>query len=153
MLDAVRAMTPQYVQLVQDSFKLVEPAADTVASQFYARLFELDPSLRSLFTSDTKTQRAQVVRGVGFAVRRLDDREALVPVVEQLGRRFAAHGVQPEHYATVARALIWSLERHLGHAFTPSVRGAWVMMFSVLSSTMQRAASAAAAPVALPAAA
>jgi hemoglobin-like flavoprotein len=145
-------MTRQYVQLVQDSFKLVEPIADTVASQFYARLFELDPTLRSLFTSDTKTQRAQVVRGVGFAVRRLDDLEALVPVVEQLGRRFAARGVQPEHYGTVARALIWALERNLGDAFTPSVRGAWVMMYSILSSTMQRAA-AATAPVELPAAA
>ena len=145
-------MTPQHVQLVQDSFKLVEPIADTVASQFYARLFELDPALRSLFSSDTKMQRAQVVRGLGFAVRRLDDLEALLPVVEQLGRRFAASGVQPEHYATVARALIWSLERNLGDTFTPSVRGAWVLVYSVLSSTMQRAA-ASTAQEALPAAA
>jgi hypothetical protein len=52
----------------------------------------------------------------------------------------------------VARALIWSLERNLGNAFTPSVRGAWVMMYSVLSSTMQRAA-ASTDPVALPKAA
>jgi hypothetical protein len=36
-------------QLVQESWMQVEPIADTAATLFYGRLFELDPSLRPLF--------------------------------------------------------------------------------------------------------
>jgi hypothetical protein len=37
-------------------FARVEPIADTAASLFYARLFELDPSLRLMFTGDIAEQ-------------------------------------------------------------------------------------------------
>ena len=39
-------MTPESKSLVQESWTLVEPIADTAAALFYGRLFELDPSLR-----------------------------------------------------------------------------------------------------------
>ena len=42
-------MTPEQVTLVQESFELVVPIAETAAVLFYDRLFELDPSLRPLF--------------------------------------------------------------------------------------------------------
>jgi len=49
-------MTPQQVALVKQSFALVAPITETAADLFYGRLFELDPSLRSMFRGDMKEQ-------------------------------------------------------------------------------------------------
>ena len=49
-------MTPEQIALVQSSFRQVAPIADRAAVLFYARLFELDPSLRRLFHGDMTEQ-------------------------------------------------------------------------------------------------
>ena len=44
--------------LVQDSFAAIAPIADDAAVLFYQRLFELDPSLKSLFRSMTDQRKS-----------------------------------------------------------------------------------------------
>jgi hypothetical protein len=62
------------------------------------------------------------------------------PAPGSLGRRHAGYGVKDEHYATVAAALLWTLEQGLGARFTPDVREAWSAAYGLLASTMQSAA-------------
>jgi hemoglobin-like flavoprotein len=50
--------------------------------------------------------------------------------------------VRDEHYATVATALLWTLEKGLGAAFTPEVKQSWVAAYTVLADTMKAAAHA-----------
>ncbi|HVR94592.1 MAG TPA: globin domain-containing protein, partial [Casimicrobiaceae bacterium] len=64
---------------------------------------------------------------------------------KSLGARHAAYGTKTEHYAIVAEALLWSLEKGLGDAFTPEVRSAWAKVYDVLATTMQTGAVEAAA--------
>ncbi len=45
-------MTPEQVELVKSTWKMVLPIADTAADLFYGRLFELDPKARTLFGDD-----------------------------------------------------------------------------------------------------
>src|SRR6185503_21210128 len=104
--------------LVQDSFKTIAPIADDAAALFYRRLYELDPSLQAMFRGDMKEQRKKLMQMIGAAVKGLDRLDQLVPVVEDLGRRHAAYGVADAHYDTVASALLWTLEKGLGAAFT-----------------------------------
>ena len=49
-------MTSQQIALVQQSFTIAAPQAQQIASCFYQRLFELDPTLRRLFTGDMREQ-------------------------------------------------------------------------------------------------
>jgi hypothetical protein len=49
-------MTPEQRLLVQESCAQVVPIADIAAELFYARLFELDPSLRGLFHGNVREQ-------------------------------------------------------------------------------------------------
>ena len=130
-------MTPDQKLLVQESFRRVAPIADTAAELFYARLFELDPSLRSLFRADIREQGRKLMQVLAVAVNGLDNLDALVPTVQALGRRHAAYGVRPEHFDTVGAALLWTLERGLGAAFTPEVRDAWAAVYELLSSVMR----------------
>jgi hemoglobin-like flavoprotein len=136
-------MTPQQKQLVQTTFAKVAPIADEAAALFYGRLFEIDPALRPMFTTDLKEQGRKLMAMIAMAVNGLDRLDQLVPAVRQLGARHAGYGVRDEHYDTVAAALVWTLEQGLGGDFTPDVREAWVAVYGVLASTMKDAAAAA----------
>jgi hemoglobin-like flavoprotein len=140
----------QQIQTVQQSFNLVEPISDTAAALFYARLFELSPSLRPLFKSDLKSQSKKLMSSIKLVVTGLDSPERIIPAVRSLGKRHVAYGVQPEHYDIVGEALLWTLEQGLGAAFTPEVEAAWANAYGLLSGLMQEAAHEAvqeAAPV------
>ena len=132
-------MTPRQIALVQESFAAVAPIAETAAVLFYDRLFELDPSLRPLFSADMADQRRHLMDTLVVAVRGLDRLDALVPAVQALGRRHAGYGVRDEHYATVGAALLWTLEQGLGEQFTPEVRTAWATVYELLATTMKEA--------------
>lgn len=134
-------MTPRQKELVQTSWAKVVPIAETAASLFYGRLFEIDPSLRPLFTSDIKEQGKKLMQMITIAVKGLDDLNALVPAVQALGKRHTGYGVKDEHYATVAAALLWTLEKGLGTDWNDEVRDAWVAVYTVLADTMKQAAS------------
>jgi hemoglobin-like flavoprotein len=134
-------MTPDSKRLVQETWAMVEPIADTAAALFYGRLFELDPALRPLFTSDIKEQGKKLMQTLAVVVRGLDRLDQLIPAVEALGRRHGGYGVQDSHYDTVAAALLWTLEQGLGDAFTPAVRDAWTEAYTVLATVMKRAAA------------
>ncbi len=133
-------MTPEQIVLVQESFKKVVPIKDLAAGMFYDRLFTLDPSLRPLFKGDLKEQGRKLMAMIATAVGGLTKLESIVPAVEALGQRHGEYGVQPSHYGTVGEALIWTLEKGLGEAFTDDVREAWVAAYGILSSTMIAAA-------------
>jgi hemoglobin-like flavoprotein len=137
-------MDAKKIQLVQDSFSLVAPIADQAAALFYGRLFELDPQLRGLFKSDPKEQGRKLMTMIGVAVRGLNNLPALVPAVQNLGRRHVGYGVESSHYATVGSALLWTLEQGLGPAFTPEVESAWTETYTLLSETMKEASAVAA---------
>jgi hemoglobin-like flavoprotein len=133
-------LTVHQKTLVQDSFAIVAPIADDAAALFYGRLFELDPSLQRMFRGDMAEQRRKLMQMLTAAVKGLDRLDQLVPVVKDLGRRHATYGVEDRHYETVGAALLWTLEKGLGKAFTPETKEAWATVYGILATTMQDAA-------------
>ena len=131
---------PRHKTLVQGTFTQVEAIADTAAELFYNRLFELDPKIRPMFKGDMKDQGRKLMSTLKIAVKGLDNLATLVPVLEKLGRDHAGFGVTVGHYATVADALLWTLEQGLGDDFTPEARDAWSSVYFLLAETMISAA-------------
>jgi len=129
-------MTPEQKTLVQESFARLAPLTEAAAELFYGRLFELDPTLRSLFAGDLRSQGRKLVQTLAVAVLGLDYFERLVPVLEDLGRRHVQYGVLPEHYRLVKDALLWMLEQTLGDDLTWEAHVAWASMYDLLASTM-----------------
>ena len=134
-------MTPEQKQIVRDTFALVEPIAETAAALFYGRLFELDPSLRRLFShADMDAQGLKLMQTMAVVVKGLDDLPTIVGAVQALGRRHVGYGVHAAHYDTVGAALLWTLAQGLGDAFDAPARAAWTDAYGLLSSVMQDAA-------------
>ena len=136
-------MTPQEIELVQKSFAKVAPVAEQAAEMFYARLFELDASVKQLFTGDMKEQGKRLMAMISVAVKGLDHIEDLVPAVQELGRRHVDYGVHQDHYATVGVALLGTLEKMLGEDFPSEVKEAWSSVYKLLATTMMNAAASA----------
>ena len=134
-------LTQAQVTLVQETFAVIAPIADDAAALFYRRLFEIDPSLQAMFKGDMSEQRRKLMQMLTAAVKGLNHLDRLVPVVEDLGRRHAKYGVADAHYDTVGAALLWTLEKGLGSAFTPDAREAWATVYGLLATTMKTAAA------------
>src|SRR3954467_995132 len=98
MTPGAYAMTPQQTVLVQESFEQLAPISRAAAYLFYERLFELDPSLRPLFSGDIHEQGRKLMQILAVAVNGLDRLEPLAPALEELGRNHVAYGVVAEHY-------------------------------------------------------
>lgn len=138
-------MTPEQIELVTSSWEKVKPISGKAAELFYGKLFELDPGLESLFKGDMVEQGKKLMKMINTAVNGLQNLEAIVPAVQDLGRRHVGYGVEDAHYDTVGAALLWTLEQGLGDAFTEDVKQAWTDTYVLLATTMKDAAAAAAA--------
>lgn len=137
-------MNPETVALIQNSWEKVRPISEVAAKLFYDRLFELDPSVRTLFKTPMGEQGRNLMNMIDVAVSRLSRLDTLVPAIRDLGARHAGYGVEDHHYETVGAALLWTLKRGLGEDFTPEVENAWTETYYILVDTMKGAAARAA---------
>lgn len=135
-------MTPTQISLVQSSFSKVAPIASQAAALFYGKLFELNPDVRPLFKEDLADQGDKLMKMIGVAVSGLNNLDALVPAVQQLGARHVDYGVKNEHYDDVGSALLWTLGEGLGDDFTDEVKEAWTITYTTLATVMKDAAAA-----------
>lgn len=135
-------MTPEQIGHIRNSWSLMASATDDVSLHFYIRLFELDPSLRSLFASTDMTEQGEKLTSMlGVIVRGVDDLPKLRPTVEALGRRHAEYGVVDQHYDMVGTALLSTFHQVLGPNFSIEARAAWEIAFGEVAALMKRAGS------------
>ena len=136
-------MTPEQIILVKTSWKQVVPIKEKAAEMFYSKLFDLDPAVKPLFTSDIVEQGKKLMMAISTVVNSLDEIETIVPIIQDMGRRHAGYGVKPQHYDTVGTALLWTLETGLGPAFTSEVKDSWIRAYFLIAIVMKDAAYAA----------
>jgi hemoglobin-like flavoprotein len=138
-------MNQEQIQLVQSTFGRVRKDVDGVAALFYGRLFEIAPEVRPMFRGDMTAQGRKLMSALALAVDSLTRLESLIPALESLGRGHVKYGVEDKHYDLVGQALLWTLEKGLGLAWTPEARDAWATTYGIVAGVMQKAAAEAAA--------
>jgi len=129
-------MTPDQVTLVQQSFAKVAPISEQASVLFYDRLFEVAPSVRAMFPDDMTEQRKKLMATLAVVVNGLTNLEAVLPAASALAKRHVGYGAKPEHYPVVGGALLWTLEKGLGKAWTPELASAWTAAYGTLSGFM-----------------
>jgi len=129
-------MTPDQVKLVQQSFAKVAPISETAAVLFYDRLFEIAPQVRAMFPADMTEQRKKLMMTLAAVVNGLANLDSILPAASALAKRHVAYGAKAEHYPVVGSALLWTLEKGLGEAWTLELAEAWTAAYGTLSSFM-----------------
>ena len=129
-------MNSTQITLVQESFAKISPISEQAAVLFYDRLFEVAPAVRSMFPDDMTEQRKKLMMTLAVVVNGLTNLEAVLPAASALAKRHVSYGAKPEHYLVVGGALLWTLEKGLGEAWTPETASAWTAAYGTLSGFM-----------------
>lgn len=132
-------MSPAEIRLVQSSFDALWPVYDRAIDRFYARLFELEPSVRGMFPHAMDQQKQKFMQMLASAVGLLEQTDLLRSVVMDLGRRHVTYGVVAAHFPAVRAAVLDSLAESLGDRFDPATRTAWDSLLGDVRATMLEA--------------
>src|SRR5215471_12575363 len=89
-----------------------------------------------MFPADMAEQRQKLMAMLAVVVNGLSNLESVLPVASALAKRHVTYGAKPEHYHVVGSALLWTLERGLGDAWTKEVADAWTAAYDMLSGYM-----------------
>ena len=134
-------LTDHQLALLRSTFALVEPKAGIAGLVFYRNLFNLDPSLRRLFQTSIELQARKLMESLGYTIASFEQPESLISVLEPMGRRHAGYGVCEEHYDTVIRAMLQTLDDVLGGGFSAEAREAWKQALSFVARAMKAGAA------------
>jgi NAD(P)H-flavin reductase/hemoglobin-like flavoprotein len=126
------------------SWARVEQLGEQAPALFYAILFALAPELRGMFPVAMSGQRDKLLAALGHIVSHIGDERTLADFASQLGRDHRRFDVLPHHYPIVGRALLGTLERALGTAWTPQLAADWAAAYQKLADLMVEAAEHAA---------
>ncbi len=129
-------MTPDQIKLVQDSFAKVAPISDQAAVIFYDRLFDVAPAVKAMFPADMTEQRKKLMATLAVVVNGLSNLDSILPAASALAVRHVTYGAKAEHYPVVGAALLWTLEKGLGEAWTTEIAAAWTAAYGTLSGYM-----------------
>lgn len=129
-------MKAQQISLVQCSFVRLTPWPG-VADLFYARLFQLDPTLRPLFKSDLSAQKQELMTLLEFAIANLEQPGEIGRAMQVFCLGCSISRIQKQQYNTVLYAWLWTLEQTLGAEYTLEIKAAWVAFYQFLIQLMQ----------------
>ena len=130
------------VNALETSFDLVAPRGDELMDEFYTRLFTAAPSVRPLFPTDMKAQKAKLLVALALVCKSVRKLETIVPALHAMGARHVAYGAKPEHYPVVGAALIASMAAVAGPAWKPEYESAWSAAFDIVAGAMIDGATA-----------
>lgn len=136
-------MTPEQITLVQASLARLGPELPALATRFYQELFERNPALSALFTTDLAVQEVRFAEKLTEIVRAMPRLGELLGHTRALGARHAGYGVRAADYRTVGDALLAALAAALGGGFDAPTREAWDIAYNLVAETMLEGAAAA----------
>jgi nitric oxide dioxygenase len=113
----------------------VVPISEQAAVLFYDRLFEIAPAVKAMFPADMTEQRKKLMTMLAAVVNGLGNLQSILPAASALAKRHVGYGARAEHYPVVGAALLWTLEKGLGAAWTPEVADAWTAAYGTLPVT------------------
>jgi len=126
------------------SFAKAAATGDEAPLYFYSHLFLSHPETRQLFPVSMAHQRDRLFAALGDVIARVDDLDALVPVLRQLGRDHRKFGTVAAHYPAVGSSLLATLE-HFDDAWSPELAKDWTEAYTLVAEVMIAAADESAA--------
>ena len=131
------------IPAMRASFARAGAHGDQVPLWFYSHLFLTHPETRDMFPVSMAHQRDRLFAALGEVMARVDDLDALVPILAQLGRDHRKFGAVAAHYPAVGASLLTTLE-HFDDEWTEELAASWAEAYGVIAEVMIGAADSAA---------
>jgi len=123
-----RTLSEQTIAIVKATVPALEAHGLDITRAMYARLFQ-DPAIRNLFNQshhgDTGSQPKALAAAVLAYAQNIDNLGVLSEAVERIAQKHVGLQILPEHYPSVANALLGAIKDILGDAATDEILAAW----------------------------
>jgi NAD(P)H-flavin reductase/hemoglobin-like flavoprotein len=130
------------IPAMRASFSKAAAHGDQAPLWFYSHLFLTHPATRNMFPVSMAHQRDRLFAALGDVLARVDDLDALVPILQQLGRDHRKFGTLAAHYPAVGASLLATLE-HFDDEWNDELAASWTEAYGVIAEVMIGAADAA----------
>jgi NAD(P)H-flavin reductase/hemoglobin-like flavoprotein len=131
------------IPAMRASFAKAAAHGDQVPLWFYSHLFLSHPETREMFPVSMAHQRDRLFSALGEVVARVDDLDALVPILQQLGRDHRKFGTLAAHYPAVGASLLATLQ-HFDDEWDDALAASWTEAYGLIAEVMIAAADEAA---------
>jgi NAD(P)H-flavin reductase len=131
------------IPAMRANFAKAAATGDEAPLYFYSHLFLSHPETRQMFPVSMAHQRDRLFSALGDVVGRVDDLDALVPILQQLGRDHRKFGTLAAHYPAVGASLLATLE-HFDDQWSPELAKDWTEAYTLVADVMVAAADEAA---------
>lgn len=131
------------IPAMRANFAKAAATGDEAPLYFYSHLFLSHPETRAMFPVSMAHQRDRLFAALGDVVARVDDLDALVPILQQLGRDHRKFGTLAAHYPAVGASLLATLE-HFDDQWSPELAKDWTEAYTLVAEVMIAAADEAA---------
>jgi NAD(P)H-flavin reductase len=131
------------ISAMRANFAKAAANGDEAPLYFYSHLFLSHPETRQMFPVSMAHQRDRLFSALGDVVARVDDLDALVPILQQLGRDHRKFGTLAAHYPAVGGSLLATLE-HFDDEWSPELAKDWTEAYTLVAEVMIAAADEAA---------
>ncbi|SCU89350.1 LADA_0E14994g1_1 [Lachancea dasiensis] len=121
-------LSPSTRKIISATVPVLEQHGTTITSVFYKNMLSEHEELKNIFNRTNQVQGGQptaLATTVLAAAKNIDQLEALLPHVKQIGHKHRALQIKPEHYPIVGKHLLGAIKQVLGDAATPEVLNAW----------------------------
>ena len=123
------------------NFAKAGAAGDEAPLYFYAHLFLAHPETRDMFPVSMAHQRDRLFAALGEVMARVDDLDALVPILQDLGRDHRKFGALAAHYPAVGASLLATLQ-HFDDEWDDALAADWTGAYGLVAQVMVEAADA-----------
>src|SRR4051795_5458068 len=130
---------PVDVAAMRANFGKAAANGDEAPLYFYSHLFLAHPETRELFPVSMAHQRDRLFSALGGVVARVDDLDALVPILQQLGRDHRKFGTVAAHYPAVGASLLATLQ-HFDPDWNEALAADWTAAYQLVAQVMLEAA-------------
>ncbi|GED68472.1 flavohemoprotein [Brevibacillus reuszeri] len=129
-------LSQQTIDVIKSTVPVLEVHGTAITKRFYEMMFAKHPELLDIFNHVNQKQGRQqtaLANAVYAAALHIDNLEAILPVVKQIGHKHRSLGILPEHYPIVGENLLAAIKDVLGDAATDEIIQAWADAYGVIA--------------------
>ncbi|MBE2894763.1 globin domain-containing protein [Spirabiliibacterium falconis] len=123
-------------EIIKATVPALEAYGTTITKTFYRNMFNEHPELLNIFNKTNQARGQQptaLATTVLAAAKHIDNLEAILDHVIQIGHKHRALEIHAEHYPIVGKHLLGAIKEVLGDAATPDILDAWAKAYGVIA--------------------
>ncbi|MCH1624051.1 NO-inducible flavohemoprotein [Fredinandcohnia quinoae] len=124
------------IDIIKSTVPVLEENGEKITKRFYELMFGNHPELLNIFNHANQKQGRQqkaLASAIYAAAKHIDQLEAIIPTVVQIGHKHRSLGIKPEHYPIVGKHLLLAIKDVLGEGASDEVILAWEEAYGVIA--------------------